>query len=567
MANHSRFTPLLFAGVLTLGAIAVTARAATITIVNLDAAGEGFNDATAAAPVGGNTGTTVGAQRLQVFQQAAAIWGAILPSTVAIRVNSNFDPLTCTATSAVLGSAGTTEIFYSFPGAPNAGTWYPKALANKLAGSDLDGATADITARFNVSIGGATCLSGASWYYGFDHNEGASGIDLLAVLLHELGHGLGFATYTSGTTGAQISGMPDIFSTYIYDAATGLHWDQETAGQRVTSAINTYQLLWDGPATRFMAPLTLANGRPILRLNAPSTGTMAVGTASFGPALAYPGVTAPVVLAIDDTAPTGDACSAIVNGLAMSGKIAIVDRGICGFTVKVKACQDAGAVGVLVVDNVAGSPPPGMGGTDATITIPSVRVTQADGATLKGLVGSGLNVTLLVDPALPQGADAHGRVMLYTPNPFVSGSSVSHFDVSCTPNLLMEPAINSDLTSSVDLTRYVFEDIGWLPRTTAVPVDGNGSQVLALAANSPNPFAHSTAIHFAMPRAAEADLAVYDVSGRIVKHLVHGTLPAGDHVTVWDGKDEAGLTVHSGAYFSRLTVGTESQARRMVIVK
>jgi hypothetical protein len=69
--------------------------------------------------------------------------------------------------------------------------------------------------------------------------------------------------------------------------------------------------------------------------------------------------------------------------------------------------------------------------------------------------------------------------LLYTPNPFQSGSSVSHFDVTCTPNLLMEPAVNSDLTSSVDLTRYAFEDIGWLPRTTPVMV----SLVDALAAD------------------------------------------------------------------------------------
>jgi hypothetical protein len=69
--------------------------------------------------------------------------------------------------------------------------------------------------------------------------------------------------------------------------------------------------------------------------------------------------------------------------------------------------------------------------------------------------------------------------MLYTPNPFQSGSSVSHWDVSCTPNLLMEPAVNSGLTSSVDLTRYAFEDLGWLPRTTPVLV----SLVGALAAD------------------------------------------------------------------------------------
>ena len=61
-------------------------QAATFTIVNNDGAGEGFNDPTAAAPVGGNTGTTIGAQRLIAFQAAADIWGGLLSSAVTIRV-------------------------------------------------------------------------------------------------------------------------------------------------------------------------------------------------------------------------------------------------------------------------------------------------------------------------------------------------------------------------------------------------------------------------------------------------------------------------------------------------
>ena len=79
---------------------------ATIVIINTDGAGEGFNDPTPAAPVGGNSGTTIGQQRLLCFQQAASIWGSILTSSVTIQIQAAFNPLTCTATSATLGSAG-----------------------------------------------------------------------------------------------------------------------------------------------------------------------------------------------------------------------------------------------------------------------------------------------------------------------------------------------------------------------------------------------------------------------------------------------------------------------------
>ena len=61
--------------------------------------------------------------------------------------------------------------------------------------------------------------------------------------------------------------------------------------------------------------------------------------------------------------------------------------------------------------------------------------------------------------------DASGQVRLYAPNPLESGSSVSHFDDVASPNLLMEPAINGDLTQSVlppqDMTYRLFQDIGW----------------------------------------------------------------------------------------------------------
>jgi len=63
------------------------------------------------------------------------------------------------------------------------------------------------------------------------------------------------------------------------------------------------------------------------------------------------------------------------------------------------------------------------------------------------------------------GTDVAGRVLLYTPNPRQPGSSVSHWDDSASPNLLMEPAINADLTQvlgpPVDLTSSFMRDIGW----------------------------------------------------------------------------------------------------------
>ncbi len=62
-------------------------------------------------------------------------------------------------------------------------------------------------------------------------------------------------------------------------------------------------------------------------------------------------------------------------------------------------------------------------------------------------------------------ADGDGRALLWTPNPVQPGSSISHFDQIASPDQLMEPNINSDLTHSVtppqDLTFILLEDLGW----------------------------------------------------------------------------------------------------------
>jgi len=154
---------------------------ANIVIQNNDAAGVGFNDQTPAAPVGGNSGTTVGQQRLIAFQFAASVWGATLDSVPTITVQASWAALPCTANmGGTLGSAGSPSIFRNFPNAPFPNTWYSAALANKLAGSDLN-ANAEITAQFNLSVGSASCLTGSSWYYGLDNNH-CNGIELVTVL-------------------------------------------------------------------------------------------------------------------------------------------------------------------------------------------------------------------------------------------------------------------------------------------------------------------------------------------------------------------------------------------------
>jgi len=88
-----------------------------------------------------------------------------------------------------------------------------------------------------------------------------------------------------------------------------------------------------------------------------------------------------------------------------------------------------------------------------------------------------------------------------------------------------------------------------------------------LAQNYPNPFNPSTMIVFSLARPVEVHLAVYDVSGRLVRVLVNESRSAGNHRVEWDGRDGRGSSVASGVYFYRLQAGEFSATRKMVMLR
>src|SRR5256712_1076303 len=120
-----------------------------------------------------------------------------------------------------------------------------------------------------------------------------------------------------------------------------------------------------------------------------ANGTYESVPGAFGPTLVDTGT---------KTGPTsfvGQACTALPAG-SLTGQIPLIERGTCFFVVKVKNVQTAGAMAAVVYNNVAGDPIV-MGGTDATITIPSVMVGNANGLAIRGALGASSTFTL--DPA------------------------------------------------------------------------------------------------------------------------------------------------------------------------
>jgi PKD repeat protein len=120
------------------------------------------------------------AEAQTAFEYAADIWETLITSPVPIVVDAQFGPMD----PGVLGGAGPTMIWGNFTNAPQANTWYPVATANKLANTDLNPGLADINATFSSSY--------SDWHFGTGNSTPTNKISFVSVVLHELGHGLGF---------------------------------------------------------------------------------------------------------------------------------------------------------------------------------------------------------------------------------------------------------------------------------------------------------------------------------------------------------------------------------------
>jgi hypothetical protein len=330
---------------------------------------------------------------------AARIWEAQLGSGIDINVEVVFEELVCgpePEDGAVLAETGVGFLFHDFPNAPRQNTWYHGALAESLANENLSNTVnryppddGDFFVRFNSQIDEGCLLEDFSFYYGLDGNTPQGQASFAMTALHEMAHGLGFANFVNIASGGMPELTPDIYTVYTFDKDLQLHWDVMSNSQRRASATNTNRVVWDGPNTTD-ATAEFLEQAPTFTVNWPRyvAGSYQVQRALFGPPMELVGVSGGVALVNDGSGDPTLGCNALVNAAEIAGKIAVVDRGECLFTQKVKNAQNAGAIAVLVVNNRPDEFVM-MGGSDPTITIPSAHISQADGELIKSVLVSG----------------------------------------------------------------------------------------------------------------------------------------------------------------------------------
>ena len=222
---------------------------------SLEGASEGFND------------PAVGAQRKAAFEYTLGLVGSYFSPRYAgetVVVRAKFDPLGGTATSAALAGASAVSFNRDFSGAPLSNTFYPRALANHLFGSDGNGSTPEIDITFNSDVDNAAVMGTKSWYYGTDRSPGTD-VDMVTAGIHEIGHGLGFHSLLASTTGAYTSGFPTIWDRFLNTSITGGTKLPNLASDTLRkNEITASDLWWDGPSG------TAANGGVRPRIYAPT---------------------------------------------------------------------------------------------------------------------------------------------------------------------------------------------------------------------------------------------------------------------------------------------------------
>jgi hypothetical protein len=208
-------------------------------------------------------------QAKAAFNDAGAKWGILLNSPVPVRIEACWADLP----QYVLGHSSALGYYRDFSGAPQAGTYFPSALANALSKQDLDPASKCAVASNcdDISIAYANAYL-SSFYFGTDgHTQGKT--DFESVVMHEMGHGLGFAGSMRATaTGSGYTG-DHAANPYIYDSfavsSSGVSLLNASAYPRGGTALGS--VLTSGSVFLNGANARVANGNAPVPLYAPST--------------------------------------------------------------------------------------------------------------------------------------------------------------------------------------------------------------------------------------------------------------------------------------------------------
>jgi hypothetical protein len=468
------------------------------------------------------------------FQYAVDLLSMRFVSNVTIRVEASWTSLD----EHVLGTAGPTYFddadTIDDPNEEDA--WFVPALANAMRGADDFPQQVDVVANFNSDFD--------NWYFGLDGQTPSGMVDFVTVVLHEIGHGVGFLgsmKIDDGTDGAecdgtvgegcwgfvtsQYAGVPVIFDRFAEDPA-GNSLINTTIYPKPSAALAG---ALQGGGVRFAgeaAVAAYAGARPPLYAPLdwdPGSSYSHLDEATFGP---------------------GDPSALMTPAVSTS-----------------EAVHDPGPIGCAVFADLGWTMAPACG----TVSVPAVPAAP-------------------VVPEILHPSD--GDVNIGIPATFSWSEAVDadFYDVQVArDSAFTQFAVDSSLVDTTHLlihtlepaTRYFWRvrainDIGdsvwtvgaeFMTEVSTAREDVPGTESFGFRAAFPNPFHDRITLDISLPRAMHVRLTIYDLRGRFLAVIVDERLEAGSRKLRWRP-----LGLPSGVYLCRLEGGGRSSTRKIVYI-
>jgi Zn-dependent metalloprotease len=312
------------------------------------------------------------------------------------------------------------------------------------------------------------------------------------TVIHEWGH-----AYTESTSGLvyqwQAGAMNEAYSDIWGETGDMLNQRHNELGEDPDNPI----LRTEGKCSEF------TRSEVTMEITAPASvaGPCTAAPASFGPVITQAGVDGTAIVGADDdsdgTSPT-DGCSPFDNADAISGQWVYVDRGSCTFATKAGNAEAAGALGIVVGDNVSGRAPISMSGSQ---NIYGVMVTLEDGAKFKS---AGEPVSFHIE-AVPADTDNSYRWLSGENDPAFGGAIRDMWN----PNCYGDPGKVSDAEYQCtdDDHGGVHTNSGVVNRTYAILVDGLPGKVTKIGLDKAAWLFWQTQTNYLTPTSYFPDLA------------------------------------------------------------
>jgi len=459
---------------------------------------------------------------INAFEYALDIWSTHISSEIPIRVEASW----VTLGGNTLGSAGPTRVVSLSGGEPN--TWYTIAQASAMTGDDivstLDDEEFDIIVNMNCNFG--------NWYFGTDANTPSNTIDFVSVVLHELGHGLGFLGSMSGNRdnetaswGIGQANYPLIYDRFVrdgddvsvldtgeypnnsgalYDAVTGrrggiFHWGTEGVISNAGPVKLYSPLPWNpGSSYSHVDQVTFTNTENALM-------RPRIDQAN---AIHTPG---PIMCSMmsDWGWPLGPNCQELIT----SGSLLAISQETFDFGVSV--------------------------------------------------VGQPRNQTMTVSNE-PNAEDALRGVLIINDDNFrVVSNNQINLEPGESTNITIQYLPASDEVHNI--TAQLFHNASNRSRPILIPLIGQSllqGEVARLEQNYPNPFNPSTILPYVLPETSDVKLEVYTIDGRRIWTLVNEQQPEGRYEIPVNAANLA-----SGVYLYRLVVDGFARTKKFMVIK